>query len=193
LTVVHQSHYPEYTIWVKGRLPTVKVESADVERFRRALGSFAVGINVITFRSSDGEPRGMTATAMCSVSVDPLLVLVCVNRSTRTHDEILAGGRFGVSILGLGGHSISKQCARPGADKTLDSSWLVPDAECATPVLRDAIAHLDCAVHDTYAAGTHTVILGRVEAVGVADGGEPLIHFRGCYRQLANTRQGSDP
>lgn len=167
----------------------MKVETADVERFRQALGSFAVGINVITFLGSDGERRGMTATAMCSVSVDPLLVLVCVNRSTRSHDEILAAGRFGVSILGIDGHRISQQCARPGADKTLDSSRLVPDTNCATPVLRDAIAHLDCVVHDRYAAGTHTVILGRVEAVGVADEGEPLIHFRGCYRQLAEMTQ----
>jgi flavin reductase (DIM6/NTAB) family NADH-FMN oxidoreductase RutF len=165
----------------------VKVEAADVDRFRRVLGSFAVGVNVITFRTSDGKPHGMTATAMCSVSVDPLLVLICVNRSTRTHDEILTRGRFGVSILGLGGHTISRQCARPGADKSLDSSWLSSDSDCETPVLRDAIAHLDCTVHDAYTAGTHSVILGRVEAAGAANHGEPLIHYRGSYRMLADS------
>jgi flavin reductase (DIM6/NTAB) family NADH-FMN oxidoreductase RutF len=171
------------------------IERADVAGFRRALSSFAVGINVITFHDTDGRPQGMTATAMCSVSVDPLLVLVCVNRSTRSHREILARGRFGVSILDLAGHRISQHCAQPGADKTLDAEWLINAADCETPVLRDAIAHLDCVVHDTHAAGTHTVILGRVESVGAADGGEPLLHFRGGYRRLAHaaaTGSGDD-
>lgn len=163
------------------------IERADADGFRRALGSFAAGINVITFCDGDGIPYGMTATAMCSVSLDPMLVLVCVNQSARSHREILTRGRFGVSILGVAGHRISQHCARPGSDKTLDRSWLIRDAGSRTPALRDAIAHLDCVVHDAHAAGTHTVILGRVEGLGTAEGGEPLIHFQGDYRRLAHT------
>lgn len=161
------------------------IEPADIDGFRRALGSLASGINVITFVDGQGRPHGMTATAMCSVSLDPLLVLVCVDRSTRTHGEILAGGRFGVSILAIEGHVVSQHCARPGADKRLPKSWLLGVDGCETPILGDALAHLDCVVHDTHPAGTHTVILGRVERLGTADDGEPLIHFRGAYRRLA--------
>src|SRR5262249_21818150 len=92
--------------------------------FRQALGSFASSVNVITMWSPESQPLGMTATAFSSVSVDPLLVLVCINRDTRTYQHIAGTGRFGVNILGSAARELSDYCARPGGDKILDASWL---------------------------------------------------------------------
>ncbi len=168
-------------------LPTKEMsfEPADGSRFRRALGSLAAGVNVITVLDPDGVARGMTATSVCSVSAEPFLVLACVNRVTRSHHWILATGRFGVSILGASATQISEYCARPGTDKELDAAWLVEPPPSRSPALVDALAHLDCAVAGVHDGGTHSVILGQVNDVGLAEGGEPLVYFRGGYHRLS--------
>lgn len=155
--------------------------------FKAALGSLAVSVTVITLRDGEGRPLGMTATAFSSVSVDPLLILVCVNRSTRTYDHIAASGRFGVNVLGSVAREISDHCARPGADKVLRPDWLVARADWHSPALAGALAFLDCEVERDIHAGTHAVLIGRVHGIGLSTAGtqhEPLLHFRGAYRQL---------
>lgn len=155
--------------------------------FRQALGSFASSVNVITMWSPGGQPLGMTATAFSSVSVDPLLVLVCINRDTRTYAHIAAGGRFGVNILGSAARELSDYCARPGGDKVLDASWLHQSDGWHCPALTGALAFLDCDVDQDITAGTHAILIGAVTSVGLnafADHQEPLVHFRGAYRRL---------
>lgn len=165
---------------------TLEVASAREETFKAALGSFASGVNVITVRAEDGAPHGMTANAFSSVSMDPFLILICVNRDTRTYRLIRQQERFGVNILGSDGRDISDYCARAGQDKSLDPAWLLADATAgAPPALADALAYLDCSVHTEVPGGTHAVLLGEVQRIGTNDDhGEPLIYYRGRYHSL---------
>lgn len=158
------------------------VEAAD---FRFAMSRFASGVNVITVWDGDDVPHGMTATAFCSVSVDPPQVLVCVNGETRTHRLIRASGSFGVSFLGGSSEAISVHCARPGGDKRLDPTWLVPNPASRTPALAGALVHVDCDVVDQHPAGTHTIFVGRVRSLDQGVEEDPLVYFRGDYRRLA--------
>ncbi|TNC26510.1 flavin reductase family protein [Amycolatopsis alkalitolerans] len=151
--------------------------------FKAALGSLAASVTVITL-SGAGRPLGMTATAFSSVSLDPLLILVCVNRSTRSYEHIAAAGRFGVNILGSAAREISDHCARPGADKALRPEWLAPEDGWRSPALAGALAFLDCAIERDVHAGTHAVLIGAVDGIGLGATHEPLLHFRGTYRQL---------
>lgn len=169
--------------------------------FKAALGSLAASVNVITLWDAGGRPLGMTATAFSSVSVDPLLVLVCINRATRTYDQVSAGERFGVNILGTDAREISDYCGRPGGDKVLEAGWLAgaglrDGGAWNSPALSGALAFLDCRVDQQVQAGTHAVIIGAVEGIGLADPGphsQPLLHFRGRYRQLDRVRQAAAP
>lgn len=157
-----------------------------LESFRSALGTFASSVTVITMWDSDQRPLGMTATAFSSVSVDPLLVLVCVNRSTRTYDHIASAGHFGVNVLGSAARGLSDYCARPGLDKQLEPHWLAPGPwHC--PALAGALAFLDCEVDQDVVAGTHAVLIGRIRSIGLEQETAdplPLLHYRGQYRQL---------
>lgn len=164
----------------------MRLDHAEPERFKHAMGSFASGVTVITLWDSDGRPYGMTANAFSSVSVDPLLVLVCLNRASRTYDEVVSSGRFGVNILSRSARQISDYCARAGADKPLETSWLVPDDERRPPALADALAYLDCTVHSEARAGTHAVVFGAVRSIGLAqEPRDPLVYYRGRYQELA--------
>lgn len=159
----------------------------DPNGFKAALGSLAASVTVITLWDEDGVPRGMTATAFSSVSVEPLLILVCVNRSSRTYEQIARQGRFGVNILGSVAREISDHCARPGADKGLRPDWLAEAESWRSPALSGALAFLDCEVDQEVHAGTHAVLIGAVQGIGlstIAAHHEPLLHFRGAYRQL---------
>jgi flavin reductase (DIM6/NTAB) family NADH-FMN oxidoreductase RutF len=164
--------------------------------FKAALGSVAASVNVITMWDEDRRPLGMTATAFSSVSADPLLVLVCINRATRTYDHVAAGGRFGVNILGSAAREISDYCGRPGGDKLLDSGWLADSGTWRTPALSGSLVFLDCRIDQKVQAGTHAVVIGAVEGIGLASLAqhfEPLLHFRGRYRQLDAVRQAAAP
>lgn len=164
--------------------------------FKAALGSVAASVNVITMWNIEGHPLGMTATAFASVSADPLLVLVCINRATRTYDHVATSRRFGVNILGSAAHEISDYCGRPGGDKVIDSDWLADTGTWHSPALSGAVAFLDCRVDQEVQAGTHAVIIGAVEGIGLrslAQHIEPLLHFRGRYRQLDAVRQAAAP
>ena len=107
-----------------------------VDSFRAALGSFATSVNVITTTDDQGRPCGMTATAFSSVSTDPLLILVCVNRSTRTYEYMAASRSFAVNILGSQAREISEYCSRPGADKGLEPQWLNSSGSWRSPTAR---------------------------------------------------------
>lgn len=167
---------------------------ADVEGFKIALGSAAAHVNVITSREQDGRPVGMTATAFSSVSTDPLLVLVCVNRENRTYSRIVRSGLFGVNILSSRAQEISAFCATPNRDKYLREEWLCDRGPTwSAPALADAMAFLDCEVYRELHAGTHAVILGAVRGIGVPELSpsgevEPLLYYRGCYHHLGAER-----
>ncbi|MDB5940341.1 MAG: flavin reductase [Polaromonas sp.] len=163
---------------------------------RRAMGSFAAGVTVITTRDESGAPLGMTATAFTAVSFDPASVLVCLSLSARTHRLIRDAGQYGVNLLGADSQSVSDYCAKPGQDKVLPSSWLDSSDRWNSPCLRAAHAFFDCDVRETVETGTHVIVIGQVRAVGISplrDATGPLLHYRGSYRRLAPLLPGTTP
>jgi flavin reductase (DIM6/NTAB) family NADH-FMN oxidoreductase RutF len=152
--------------------------------FRKAMGSFATGVTIITV-DLDGEVHGMTANAFASVSLDPLLVLVCVDHSTRTHAHLHAKKRFGINVLCEDQRAISEYYARP--ERTHEHAEAEAGArfertQHGTPMLHGALAYLECRLHSAQEAGDHTIFIAEVEDVVVHDG-EPLLFFKGKYRK----------
>jgi flavin reductase (DIM6/NTAB) family NADH-FMN oxidoreductase RutF len=150
--------------------------------FRKAMGTFATGVTVITV-DQEGEIHGMTANAFASVSLDPPLILVCVDHRARTHAHLHARKRFGVNVLSASQQAISEyyaQSAEPHqrAEKVGARFDRTPHG---TPVLRGALAYLECRLHSAQAAGDHTIFIAEVEDVEVREG-EPLLYFRSQYR-----------
>jgi flavin reductase (DIM6/NTAB) family NADH-FMN oxidoreductase RutF len=152
--------------------------------FRKAMGCFATGVTVITV-DQDGEVHGMTANAFTAVSLDPVLVLVCVDHRARTHAHLHSRKRFGVNVLRNDQQTISEYYARSV------ETHQHPEAAGArfdrtaqgTPVLQGALAYLECRLHSAQAAGDHTIFIAEVEEVVVRDG-EPLLYFRSEYRNI---------
>ena len=153
--------------------------------FRRATGAFATGVTIITV-DLDGEVHGMTANAFASVSLDPLLLLVCVDHSARTHAHLHARKRFGVNILAEHQRLISEYYARPlGVHEHAegDGGARFDRTPHGTPILRGSLAYLECKLKSTQDAGDHTIFIAEVEDVLVRDG-QPLLFFRGKYSHI---------
>jgi flavin reductase len=150
--------------------------------FRRAMGCFATGVTIVTV-DHEGEVYGMTANALASVSLDPLLLLVCVDRNARIHAHLHAKQRFGINILSERQRSISDYYARPlSAHERAESEAGARFERTAqrTPILHDALAYLECKLKSTQEAGDHTIFIAEVEDVVVREG-DPLVFFRGKY------------
>ena len=159
--------------------------SVSQAEFRRALGSFATGITVITL-DSEGEVHGMTANAFASVSLDPMLVLVCVDQRARTHAHLHSKKRFGVNVLAEDHRKISEYYARPARahDRAAEEAGAQFDrTRHGTPVLHGALAYLECRLHSAQDAGDHTIFIAEVEEVVVRDG-KPLLFFGSQYRKI---------
>jgi flavin reductase (DIM6/NTAB) family NADH-FMN oxidoreductase RutF len=156
----------------------------EANALKDALAAFPTGVTVITVRDANETPCGMTANAFCAVSLEPSLILVCVNRSAHTHEMIARRGSFGVNILSDLTEEISRHCARAGSDKVLRDDWLL-DVSGGTPHLKDAAAYLDCIVEAAHEAGTHSIIFGRVVEV-VSRSHAPLVYHRGSYKRVAS-------
>jgi flavin reductase (DIM6/NTAB) family NADH-FMN oxidoreductase RutF len=150
--------------------------------FRTALRCFAAGVTVVTTRDREGRPSGLTASAFTSVSLDPPLVLVCVDHAATAHPSFRAHGRFAVNVLRREQEALSRRFAESGGDKFQG----VPchDGRMGLPLLDGALAALECRVVEAHEAGDHTIFIGRVEAASVA-GGRPLVYFHGSYHSLA--------
>jgi flavin reductase len=153
--------------------------------FRKAMGAFATGVSVITVDLA-GDVHGMTANALSSVSLDPLLLLVCVDRTARTHAHLHARKRFGVNILAEDQQAISEYYARQveaQGDAEAEAGARFDRTQHGTPVLHGALAYLECSLRSTHEAGDHTIFIAEVEQV-VVRRGEPLLYFRGNYRKI---------
>ena len=160
--------------------------------FRKALGCFATGVTVITV-DYDGQVQGMTANAFASVSLDPPLVLVCVDHRARTHAHLHAKKRFGVNVLAESQEIISEYYARAAHDHghaERDAGARFDRTAHGTPVLNSALAYLECRLHTAQDAGDHTIFIAEVEEVVVRDG-DPLLYYRGRYRSIEGPPRGS--
>lgn len=156
----------------------------DKQEFRRVLGHFAAGVTVVTTISKDGTPYGLTATAFTSVSLEPPLVLVCVDRKSESYPHLCASGVFAVNFLRADHQPLSARFAVSGGDKF--SGLAIERRLTGAPLLPDALGYVECRIMNTVEAGDHTIFVGQVEA-GDARDGEPLLYFRGSYRQIAET------
>jgi flavin reductase (DIM6/NTAB) family NADH-FMN oxidoreductase RutF len=157
--------------------------SVDGDRFRRIVGNFATGVTVLTLP----EPHGMTANAVSSVSLDPPLVLVCVDHGTECH-ELLAGGTdvYCLNILAADQRDLGEYYADM-LDLEADPFESRPTRTATTgaPIFENAIGYLDCSIEAAHEAGDHTIYVGRVEAADLLDGdADPLLFFRGEWDEL---------
>jgi flavin reductase (DIM6/NTAB) family NADH-FMN oxidoreductase RutF len=156
------------------------------DEFRAALGRFATGVTVITVETAKGEVHGMTASAFCSVSLRPPLVLVCVDHLAEMYLHLRERRQFGASILREEQEALSEFFADP--ERNPDAAYRLGikyrPTKTGTPVLESALGNLDCSVVSAHAAGDHTIFIGEVREATVGEGA-PLLYFRGRYRVCA--------
>ena len=158
----------------------MQLESAE---FRRILGHWASGVAVVTTRTPAGRPCGLTANAVSSLSLDPPLVLTCIERSADTHDCIVTSGYFGVSILRADSERIARRFALGEIEEKFDGIAF-REVITGAPILDDALAWIDCEVHAHHDGGDHTIFVGRVVA-GDAQDLTPLVYYRSGYGGFA--------
>ena len=154
--------------------------------YRRTAGLFATGVTVVT-TAVDDILHGMTANAFASLSLDPLLVLVCVDRRAGLHELLVRAGAFAVTILAEDQEATARWFASPhrpdGRDQFDGWDW-VPGPSSGSPLLQGGSAYLDCRLRTVHDGGDHSIFLGSVHALGPLGGGAPLLWYDGAYRRL---------
>lgn len=148
---------------------------------RRIMGHFATGVTVVT-TYQDGEIYGMTANAVTSLSLNPPLVLVAVDKSAAMHASLMASRRFAINILRADQEALSRRFAMRGPKEVADLKWM--HAVSGAPIIADALAYIDCRLAEILPGGDHDIFLGEILA-GDAHDGSPLLYFCGKYRRLA--------
>ena len=158
--------------------------SIDPTRFRNALGRFATGVTVVTGLDERGVPTGMTVNSFTSLSLDPPLVLFCIDLLTPSFSAFTKAPAFALNVLTEDQEAVSNNFATPTDDKFKDiefDTW-----ETGSPILRNCLANLECRNEAVYDGGDHKIIVGRVEKLAISDAGKPLLYFQGKYGRLSD-------
>jgi flavin reductase (DIM6/NTAB) family NADH-FMN oxidoreductase RutF len=150
--------------------------------FRSALGHFASGVTVVTTRGDDGSTHGITVSAFTSLSLEPPLVLICVDKRASIHDRLGEGGAFAVNVLAEDQERVSRRFAAKDEDRFDGIGYA--EGVTGSPLLDGALVQIECKVVHAYPGGDHTIFVGEVEATRVSEG-KPLTYFRGGYARLA--------
>jgi flavin reductase (DIM6/NTAB) family NADH-FMN oxidoreductase RutF len=158
--------------------------SFDTRAFRQALGSFPTGVAVITALSPSGTPMGITVNSFTSVSLEPPMVLWCLDKKSDRYAVFAKSKGFTISVLGTAHEEVSSRLAQPGSHSLADIPLI--DTELGPPALADALAFFECKSEAVYEGGDHGIILGRVLRFARRDAGAPLVFFRGRYGALAD-------
>lgn len=153
----------------------------DKTELRRVMGHFATGVTIVTTHDGQGRCYGLTANAVCSVSLEPPLVLVCVDKAAESHPAFALSQAFVVNILGDEQEELSRRFAVSGGEKFVGLACR--NGGTGTPIIEGALAHVECRVVATHDAGDHTIYIGQVEG-GDVTAGSPLLFFRGKYHHL---------
>jgi len=148
--------------------------------FKLAMSHFASGVTVVT-TEHEGKPFGMTVAAFSSLSLHPPLVLVCVEKTVKTHDAIAGAGKFGVSILNSKQTDVSNRFASRAEDKFAGTE--IVHGELGLPLIAGAITRLECRVSEKLEGGDHTIFVGEVVGAQTEEG-EPLVYYRSGYREI---------
>lgn len=152
----------------------------DDAHFKEAMSRFASGVTVVT-TEHDGTQYGMTVASFASLSLHPPLVLVCIEKSVKTHEAIRAAGKFGVSILARTQADVSGRFASKSDDKF--SGVKVRHGANGVPLIDGAICTLECRVHEQLPGGDHSIFIGEVLDARTSDG-QPLVYYRSAYREI---------
>lgn len=154
--------------------------------FRQACANFATGVTVVTVERAPGQAYGMTANSFTSVSLEPFLILVCVDERSHLLPILKQIGYFGISVLKSSQQSLSVYFAQPDQSPEADARLGIRYRWTATgiPLVEDTLAQIVCRVVASHMAGDHTIFLSEVQSAELFPG-EPLLFFRSKYRQLA--------
>ncbi|MEV7233670.1 flavin reductase family protein [Streptomyces sp. NPDC051020] len=154
----------------------------DASEFRRVLGHFASGVTVVTAHDPDDTdgPAGFACQSFASLSLDPPLVTFMVARTSTTWPRIARAGAFCVNILGADQGALCRSFAVSGADKFAGVPYEAAPAT-GSPLLDSVPAWIDCRIQAVHTGGDHLIVVGRVEALGAADGSDPLLFHRGAF------------
>lgn len=155
----------------------------DKRALRQALGCFPTGVAVVTTIATSGHPIGITVNSFTSVSLEPPMVLWCVNRNSERYDMFTKSTGFTISVLGTAHEEVSSRLAKQGAHR-LDGIPLV-ETELGAPALADALAFFECANDAVHEAGDHAILLGKILRFARREAGAPLVYFQGRYGALA--------
>ena len=159
--------------------------TVSVDDFKKALQLWASGVSVVTTHSEKFGAQGMTVSAFSSVSVNPPLVLVCINTAADTGEGIQESQCFAVNVLTSDQQAISNQFAGGSSQQQRFENTDWQAGITGAPILNDSLMSLDCKVVEKIRAGTHWIIIGEVQEC-ICRLGEPLLYYRGAYRQLVS-------
>ncbi len=155
--------------------------SVDPDEFRAVLGRFPSGVTVVTTRGGDGADQGMTVSAFCSVSLEPPLILICIEKNASVYDALTKAPGFAVNILSAKQEQIARRFAIIDIDRFEGIGFTRSSSGYA--ILDDVLGVIECRRTTLYDGGDHTLVLGEVEATRV-ESGTPLLYYRGGYAQL---------
>jgi flavin reductase (DIM6/NTAB) family NADH-FMN oxidoreductase RutF len=153
----------------------------DADTFRSVLGRFASSVTIVTTRDAQGVDHGMTVSAFCSLSLDPPMVLFCVDHVASMHEMLLAHPACGVSILSSNQEAYSRRFA--DQDNERFDGIAYSRGETGAVLLDEALAHLECRLVAHHEGGDHTVFVAEVDRAQPRQG-RPLLYYRGGYAQL---------
>jgi flavin reductase (DIM6/NTAB) family NADH-FMN oxidoreductase RutF len=155
--------------------------SLDPDAFRAVMGRFATGVTVVTAVDVEGVDRGMTVSAFASVSLQPPLVVMCIDKTASMYDMLQTTQHFAVNILASTQESIARRFAATGAQQFEGIGYR--SGENGVPLLNDVLAYVECKRVSSSIAGDHAIIVGETLTASMRDG-RPLLYYRGGFAQL---------
>ena len=156
-------------------------ENLTKTEFCRACAKFPTGVTIVTVLDADGSPHGMTASSFTSVSLEPPLVLVCVDHRASVLAHLRRAQHIGINILSENQQELSTHFARPGHDRFDGVEWLAGTG--GVPLIPGALAHFECSIHRMIDAGDHTILIAEVLDAEHTNG-RPLVYFASGYHKL---------
>ena len=158
--------------------------SFDSRLFRKALGTFATGVTVVTGLTPKDVPVGVTVNSFASVSLDPPIILICLDNNTGSLKALCEGERFAVNILSENQQDLSEEFASPQEHKFKDRAFETWDSGC--PILHGCLTNLECTRLNAFEGGDHLIVLGRVDRIKHTDGRRPLLFYQSAYGRIGD-------
>jgi flavin reductase (DIM6/NTAB) family NADH-FMN oxidoreductase RutF len=155
------------------------------EAFKKALQAWASGVAVVTSKSEQMGLRGMTVTSFASVSLEPPQILVCLNQTADTGENIDQNQLLAINVLNTAQENDSNSFSGGSSQEERFANAVWEEGAMGLPLLTDSIMSMECRVTEKVKAGTHFIVIAEVLTTRVRDG-EPLLYFRGAYRHLAD-------